>query len=373
MNPIGRHGHKGLRRVAFLMHLTLGLGTGLWLVLVSLTGSLIVFRAEIEQALHPKLTRVPSGSGAAPLQPMLDQARSAFPGAEFRTVNLPTGPGETISFWGHDAHHRSFHAYFSPHSGEFLGSDLADDNVTEWLFLFHAQLLGGGTGERINGLGAILWVAILATGLALWWPRPGRAWHEGLTVKKSASGPRRIYDLHRSVGFWLALPLLLVVLTGAYFPFKAPFRWVAEAITGASAQEEPPERPPARADAQVVSLDTVLKAASAVLPDAPPNWIHLPSDREDIFSVRKRLPGEWRTEGANHIHIDPASGQVLRADLHQARNPAQRALRALFPLHVGTFAGMPSRVLWLLLGLAPSVLFVSGFLLWRRRTLGVRH
>ena len=67
MNLTGRHPHRGLRRVAFLVHLALGLGTGLWLVLVSLTGSLIVFRAELEAALHPGLTRVPAGAGRAPL------------------------------------------------------------------------------------------------------------------------------------------------------------------------------------------------------------------------------------------------------------------------------------------------------------------
>jgi uncharacterized iron-regulated membrane protein len=372
MNLTGRHPHRGLRRVAFLVHLALGLGTGLWLVLVSLTGSLIVFRAEMEAALHPALTRVPAGPGRAPLQPMLDGARTAFPGATFHTVNLPTEPGGTVSFWGHDAAGRSFHAYANPHTGEPLGSDLADDNLTEWLYLFHAQLLAGGLGEQINGLGAILWVAVIVTGLILWWPRTGRTWLDGMRVRWSAGGPRRNYDLHRAVGFWAALPLLLVVVTGAYFPFKAPFRWLAETVTGTAATEDSPARLPTLPATPNVSLDTVLTIASAVLPEVPANWIHLPADGSDVFSVRKRLPGEWRLEGANYVHVDPASGTLLRTDLQAARSPAQRLLGAMFPLHVGTFAGPLSRILWAVLGLVPALLFGTGFLLWRRRTRDVR-
>jgi uncharacterized iron-regulated membrane protein len=367
MNLIGRHPHRGLKRVAFLVHLALGLGTGLWLVLVSLTGSLIVFRAEMEAALHPALTRVPAGPGRAPLQPMLDGARTAFPGATFHTVNLPTEPGGTVSFWGHDAAGRSFHAYANPHTGEPLGSDLADDNLTEWLYLFHAQLLSGGLGEQINGLGAILWVAVIATGLILWWPRTGRTWLDGMRVRWSAGSPRRNYDLHRAVGFWAALPLLLVVVTGAYFPFKEPFRWLAETVTGTTAAENSPARPTGRPGTPDVSLNAILAAATNVHPEVPPNWIHLPQHSRENFVVRKRLPGEWRSEGSNHLHVDPASGTPVRVDLHADRTPAQRLLRAMFPLHVGSFGGTATRVLWAVLGLVPALLFGTGFLIWRRR------
>jgi uncharacterized iron-regulated membrane protein len=83
--------------------------------------------------------------------------------------------------------------------------------------------------------------------------------------------------------------------------------------------------------------------------------------------VRKRLPGEWRSEGSNHLHVDPASGTLVRADLHADRTPAQRLLRAIFPLHVGSFGGTGTRVLWAVLGLVPALLLGTGFPLWRWR------
>jgi uncharacterized iron-regulated membrane protein len=69
----------------------------------------------------------------------------------------------------------------------------------------------------------------------------------------------------------------------------------------------------------------------------------------------------------NHVHVDPSTGALLRVDLHAERAPAQRVLRAMFPLHAGTFGGLTTRILWLLLGLAPLTLLVTGSLMgWRR-------
>jgi uncharacterized iron-regulated membrane protein len=40
------------------------------------------------------------------------------------------------------------------------------------------------------------------------------------------------------------------------------------------------------------------------------------------------------------------------------------------PLHFGTFAGHWSRIAWILVGLMPGVLFLTGFLMWWRRVPG---
>jgi uncharacterized iron-regulated membrane protein len=367
MKLVGSVFHRGMRRVAFYVHVVTGLGLGLWLVLVSLTGSLVMFRGEIEDALHSDLTRVTPGDEWVSLEGLFGRVMEGNPGASFRTVNLPTSKDRSVSFWGHDAKGRSFHVHADPYTGEVLGSDLADRNPTEWLYLFHAQLLGGGTGERINGLGAIAWVGLLGSGLMLWWPRKGRRWGEGFVVRWGVGNRRRNYDLHRAVGIWTVIPLMVVVVTGAYFPFKAPFRWLAETMTRTPAVEEGPRTEPIAPGTKRVTLDEVMRAAGGVLPEAKPNWIGLPEGGRQLFSVRKRLAGEWRMEGANHIHVDAHSGAVVQTDLHTERTPAQRMMRAMFPLHVGTFGGLLTRVVWTVLGLVPTVLFVTGIRMWWRR------
>ena len=216
-------------------------------------------------------------------------------------------------------------------------------------------------------MAAGLWVVLVITGIALWWPRRGRPWRDAFVVQWRAQWRRRNFDLHRVTGIVVAVPLLLVAITGAYFPFNTPFRWLAETLTGTRAAEASPRSRSTGPEERRVSIDEVLDVAVTSFPGAPPNWIHLPENSTDVFSVRFRLPGEWRLEGMNHVHVDPSTGALLRVDRHAERSAAQRMLRAMFPLHVGTFGGLTTRVIWLLLGLAPLMLLVTGSLMgWRR-------
>lgn len=356
-----------LRGILRILHRWIGLVLGTWLVLVSLSGGMIVFRDEIEDFVQGGLTRVVPNGPRTALQPLYESALLQHPGAVFHTVNLPELADRAISFWGHDQQGRSFHVYADPYTGRLLGSQLAERNVTESLYLFHAQLLCGGLGEQVNGLGSLVWTVLLVSGVLLWIPVRGRSWAEGLRVMGNAGWRRRVFDLHRALGIWTLIPLLVVVVTGAYFPFKGPFRWLSATLTRSSAAEDSPA-PVRRSDSTSwISLDRVLEVSSAVLPQVPANWIHLPEGENGLFRVRKRLPGEWRREGSNHLHVDPVDGRLLRADLHSERTPAQRLLRSMFPLHVGTFGGPTTRVLWLLLGFVPLGLLASSFALWNAR------
>ncbi|MFN0066339.1 MAG: PepSY-associated TM helix domain-containing protein [Limisphaerales bacterium] len=280
---------------------------------------------------------------------------------------MPRQAGHSLSFWGHDAQGRSFHAFFNPHTGALLGHDVAGGNLTEWLYELHANLLGGRTGQQVNGVGGLLCVVLLLTGVAVWWPGRGQVVRQGLTIRWRARWKRLNYDLHKVVGIASAALLFLVAVTGVWFPFQAPFRWAAEKLTGTSAQENSPAAAVPAPDAQRLPLDDAVRAADAVLPGVPANWIGLPEKPGDVLTVRKRLPGEWRLEGMNHVHLEPYTGTVVRADLHAERTPAQRILRAMFPLHAGTFGGLTTRILWVILGLAPALLFVTGFLMWWNR------
>ncbi|MBX3747154.1 MAG: PepSY domain-containing protein [Verrucomicrobiae bacterium] len=355
------------RRVIFQVHLWSGLLLGLYFLVIGLTGSLIVFRGEIEDALRPQLTRVSPGGALGAVQPMLDEAAVAFPGARFHTVNLPTQPRRSLSIWGHDPKSRSFHVYFDPWTGRMLGSDLAGDNVTEWLYELHANLLSGQTGQQVNGIIALLVGLLLLSGLVVWWPGRGRVVGQGLTLRWRAGWKRRNYDLHKVVGFYTAVLLLITVVTGIWFPFKAPFRWMAEVLTQSSAREDSPVSDPAHRGQPRITVDAALAATGQVLPGVAPNWIRLPQGPEDVYSVRKRLSGEWQLEGMNYIHVDPQSGAVIRADLHAETTLAQRILRTFFPLHVGSFGGLSTRILWVVLGLAPGLLCVTGTLMWWNR------
>lgn len=58
----------------------------------------------------------------------------------------------------------------------------------------------------------------------------------------------------------------------------------------------------------------------------------------------------------------------LDDDLNDFERP-EGWLLLLVKMHFGRFGGLPGRLLWMLLGLLPAILYISGFILWWRRVL----
>jgi uncharacterized iron-regulated membrane protein len=93
--------------------------------------------------------------------------------------------------------------------------------AVQWLIDFHTNLLGGPTGRRINGIGAISLVLLCLTGAVIWWPGV-RHWRRSLTIEWGARFPRLNWDLHSALGFWCFAFVAMWGVSGVYFVFP---RW----------------------------------------------------------------------------------------------------------------------------------------------------
>ena len=179
-----------------------------------------------------------------------------------------------------------------------------------------------------------------------------------------ARAARRNWGIHTSFGFW-ALPFLtLMGTTALYFAFHKPVENLIHAITRSKAPELLPRL--ACADDQV-SLDSLFAQGRALEPNAKWTVIRLPPTKGLHLTLNYVLAGDLSDLGANAIHFDPATGAMLRRDRLRDLELGPRLVAALVPLHFGTFAGLPTRILWSLAGLLPTVLFISGTAIWRRR------
>jgi uncharacterized iron-regulated membrane protein len=48
-------------------------------------------------------------------------------------------------------------------------------------------------------------------------------------------------------------------------------------------------------------------------------------------------------------------------------------VRSIAPAHVGSFGGLPIRIIWFGFGLMPAVLFITGCVVWWMRSLRRRE
>ena len=89
-----------------------------------------------------------------------------------------------------------------PATGADLGPTLPlGYRVSAWMLDLHDNLLGGPTGRRVNGIGALALLGLCATGLIIWWPGAAR-WRRSVFVDRRANWKRLNWSLHSVLGLW---------------------------------------------------------------------------------------------------------------------------------------------------------------------------
>ncbi|HEV2200468.1 MAG TPA: PepSY-associated TM helix domain-containing protein [Bryobacteraceae bacterium] len=276
-----------LRRATFQIHLWAGMILGLYIVVVCVSGSAVVFRNDVYNL-------VDAGEKAGSIDPK--------------------------SAWLHPT-------YVALH----------------WMGELHGRLLLGTNGMLANAVGGFLTAGVCLTGLVIWWPGITR-WRRGLTVRGSVGWKRLNFDLHSAVGFWTFALLLMWGATGGYFVFPDPFRAVINFFT--------PINPPATAQ-QPIRITRAPQAAARAASSAP-----LAASASPASSVA--------TPAAS------AAPPAQQSPFPRRRRPLTlggKILRGFSFAHYGNFAGWPVKALWVLLGLAPVVLYGTALVMWWNRVL----
>ena len=349
---------KTFRLLCSKVHLWLGLALSLVLILISLSGSLLVFRSEIDRLLRPDLLKVePSGTPIGPTQ-AARLAQRAFPQDRVRLLALPGQPDEPYEAWMAETDR---HVYVDPYGARVLGTRGSTEGVMNGLFALHAELLAGSTGMWIVGVSGFLIVLLAATGLVLWWPGWRRV-KVGLMVVWRRGWRRLNYDLHRAGGFYTLIFLLLVALTGSGLVFYEQTGQLLNSMTASAPLPPPPSA--SVVGERAVDLDHALRTAQQELPEAVATFMYLPQQPTAPLTVRLRTPPEWHPLGRSFVYVDPYRGEVMRVDDMRGAPLGTRLLQTLYPLHIGAVGGLAVRWLYALLGLMPLILSLTGVLIW---------
>lgn len=354
------------RGVARRLHRWIGLGAGLLLATTGLAGSMLVFREPIDRRLSPELLVVQPGPRRAPLQPMLDAAARAHPAIPLSRVRMPRQADGSYEIWlGGELADR--YVYADPYTGRILGERGARSFPMGWLFFWHTRLLSGESGERVIGILGVLLFALAVSGIVLWWPRTRAALRPSLTVTTGRGAKRTNFDLHRAAGFYASWLLLVASVTGMSLVYHEAFLHGLNVVTRSAPT---PAAPPARSTAALPTLpiDTLLAIAERAQPGGAITYIYAAGAAPaSTVRIRKRLPGELHQNGKSFVHLDPRTGEVLLVEDGRTAPLGSRLFSALYPIHTGSSLGLPTRLLTMLTGLAPTLLAVTGIGIWWRR------
>lgn len=356
-----------LRRVSSWIHLYGGLALGGLLIVISVSGSALVFEDTMDTWLRPDLRHVEPEGKRVSMDRVLNAVRHARPDATPWIANLPTEPTDPVVVrLGPEAPS----IFIDPYRARVLGVRGPDEGLMNTLTTLHVHLWAGTTGGIIVGVTGLLLVLLTATGLVLWWPRRLRALWNALRVAWR-HGPLRInYDLHRAGGFYTTAFVLLTALTGSAFIFYPTTKQIMSTVTASAPWPPAPptvqEQRVAR-DTAAIAYEDAMQAAQASLPSATPTYLYLPESETAPVGVRMRTPPEWHPNGRSFVYVRPADAAVLRVDDAREAPWGMQVLQTFYPLHIGAVGGLVGQWLYVLLGLAPAVLSVTGTIIWYQR------
>jgi uncharacterized iron-regulated membrane protein len=364
-------GRQQTRNTIFLLHRYFGLCMGLIMILIGITGSLLVFHAEIEDWLTLQRYGITMHQGQLlTLDRMVEIAKTAYPSWTFDEIVFPkderypmilgfTAPDVDPNLYQHGFHQ----VFINPYTGKIVGELATRYTFYRFILNLHYRLFlpGEWLGRVITGIAALLLLAIAVTGAILW---PGwRKLITGFKVKWNSHIKRRNFDLHKVIGIFSAIFLALTGLTGAYLSFY----YQIEPVIGMLA-----DSPPAT-NSQVVALsaqpsgqnflplETLLQTAQKALPTMKPQELYIPRNEPlEVYGNAEEL-----------IRLNPYTGKILSVTdgtKNKEYSVSDRIHDVLIaPFHFGTFGGLPTRVLYVFIGLAPTILLATGFTMWRYR------
>jgi uncharacterized iron-regulated membrane protein len=217
------------RRALFQIHLWSGLGTGIYLFIVSVTGSFLVFRTELHKMFdRPPLTVEVKGDRLSDDQ-LKAIAIRLYPKHSVSNVWETKRPNQPVEIWmNRDENGFGVHRLFDPYTGKDLGPpDPAMVRFIVWSVSLHDDLLLGEKGRELNGAGAILLTVLCITGLVIWWPGISN-WRRSLTLDLKSNWKLFNWHLHSAAGFWSLLLVFMWALSGIYLAFPNPFQNIVE-------------------------------------------------------------------------------------------------------------------------------------------------
>lgn len=247
------------------------------------------------------------------------------------------------------------------------------DTLSNFIADLHARLLiPGRAGLFATGvLGVVLLVAAI-TGILI-----HRHLLRDLFVTARPGGRVvSLRDRHALASVW-GLPFtILLAFTGTFLSFALSLGLpivAASAFGGdvnrALAALNPPAKIENPAPAGLTDLDQVLAAAS-VLAGTQPSVVRVEgAGRADARITTQHLAGSGGSVRPFTLEFDGATGAFLqeRPLTGRAASLGSGTVALMGPLHLGNFAGIASRAVWVMLGALLTVSIVTGVQLWLRR------
>ncbi len=349
------------RKRLLQLHRWSGVVFGVLLLVLSVTGTSLVFRDEIEGLIHPSLTVI-KGPKTVPIQAVIAKSYEQYPTAAIRRVVMPDDPETAIIVHMKDnMSGDTILLAVDPYTANAIRGGGLSAWPMELLFHTHDSLLAGSMGEFIVAIEGIALLFMAITGLFIWWPGKKRL-KNGFKVFKNAGIERFVRSLHRSAGACVAAILIISAVTGSLMLFKADLY----PVVGAVAKIVPRPKPSiaAQPEQTMMDVDTFIAKSLQNYGSSRVREIRLFGQYGQVAAVYLQDESVHRKNAAKQIYYNRYTGDEVDHYMPKDLPAATTFFDWLFTVHTGEAAGFLGRMLIFVGGLGLVFFAGSGLWLW---------
>jgi uncharacterized iron-regulated membrane protein len=360
-----------LKKLAGVLHLWLGLGSGLVITIVALLGAIYAFQPELTEALQPYLHVQAEERPFLPLSALKQQGEAQLPGKAVTRISF-AGRDHSVAVSFNDKKRGYYYiVYLNPYTGAVLKVKNMDRDFFRQVLNGHMHLwLPDPVGGTIVKYATLIFGLIIITGLLLWWPRK---WTKAMrkqsfAIKTNASPKRLNYDLHSVLGFYASWFMLFTVLTGLVWTFDSIRDAEYWAFSGGKkfpAADKVKSVKPAQAIAGN-PLDRIGEQVDARYPNAARIQYLVPAAPTGVITVRL-YPEKKRTYNGDVLTFNQYTALELAGGArgkYADANNGEKVNKMNYDIHTGGIGGLPLRVAVFFAALITASLPITGFYIW---------
>ncbi|HWK40753.1 MAG TPA: PepSY domain-containing protein [Croceibacterium sp.] len=198
-----------MRRILVQLHRWIGVALFLYVAMICLTGSVLVYRPELYRYFEPQPVEVSEGTRLLSDEALLRAAGRAFPDEKPLKVWRGSAANHAVEIDLVQGEERRNYL-FDPYTGRPVGPTLPlGFRATTFLLQLHTELIGGESGRLANAALALGVVFLALSGVLVWRPR------------RSSQRGGGLRHWHMTAGIWGAVFLLMWGVTGFHLAYPA--------------------------------------------------------------------------------------------------------------------------------------------------------
>ena len=353
------------KTISFL-HLWLGLISGLVVFILGITGAIYAFSDELKEVFYKDRLHVeiPANKEKLPFETIVTIAETAL-GKDHKIsrAELPNTPGKTymfralklnkngIGYWNYYKYY--YKVYINPYNGQVVKLENTKKEFFNVILAAHMNLLlGDKVGHQIVRYAVICFVLLLLSGIVLWWPKNLKAAKNSLTIKVKAKFKRLNYDLHNVLGFYAAMILLVISLTGLAWSFEL------------TSEKKSTLHSDTTLTAPKTQHGAILAQTNNLYPTASYFLYNFPAQKSGTVNITAYMSDNHLYEKTQYKY-DQFTGKLLqKGESFENLKPLNKLKALNFDLHTGSAIGFPGKVLAFLASLIAASLPITGLLFY---------